>query len=191
VTSFESLLGVEGAAARSYFSCLPEMIREDKRLPGEPFDFEGRNRRPPKDAVNCLLSYVYSLLVKDCTVTLFAVGFDPYLGLFHRPRFGRPALALDLAEEFRPLIADSVVINLVNNGEVGASDFVVRAGGVALTAAGRKAVLAAYERRLDTEVTHPVFKYKISYRRVIDVQARLLGAHLLGEVPDYVAFVTR
>lgn len=190
-TSIESLLGVEGAAARLYFSCLPAMVREDKRLPGEAFDFDGRNRRPPKDAVNCLLSYVYGLLVKDCTATLFGVGFDPYLGVYHRPRFGRPALALDLAEEFRPLIADSVVINLINNGEVKAPDFVVRAGGVALTGAGRKAVLAAYERRLDIEVTHPTFGYKISYRRVIEVQSRVLGAHLLGEIPDYVAFVTR
>ncbi len=189
--TIESLLGIEGTAARLYFQVFSSMVRCDKRLPGEPFDFAGRNRRPPRDAVNCLLSYVYALLVKDVTATLYTVGFDPYYGFYHRPRYGRPALALDLAEEFRPLIGESVVLNLINNGEVGASDFLVRAGGVTLTTPGRKAVLAAYERRLDHEVTHPVFGYRITYRRVLEVQARLLGAHLLGEVPDYVPFATR
>jgi len=167
------------------------MIRDDKKLPGAGFDFEHRNRRPPRDAVNCLLSFVYGILVKDCTSTLFSVGFDPFLGFYHRPRFGRPALALDLAEEFRPLLGDSVVLNLINNGEVSSSDFIVRAGGVALTADGRKAVMRGYERRLDTKVRHPIFGYKVTYRRVIEVQTRLLGAHLLGEIPEYTAFVTR
>lgn len=189
--SLASLLGVEGAAARLYFGALPSMLRQEVSLPGEPFHFDGRNRRPPQDAVNCLLSYAYALLVKDLTVCALAVGFDPYLGFYHRPRFGRPALALDLAEELRPLVGDSVVVNLINNGEVRPSHFVVRAGGVALTAEGRKAVLAGYERRLTTEIRHPVFGYRVTYRRVMEVQARLLGAYLLGEVPDYVAFVTR
>lgn len=190
-SSTAELLGIEGAAARTYFERLPAMLREEHRLPGAPFAWDGRNRRPPLDAVNCLLSYAYGLLVKDLTVTCLAVGLDPYLGFYHRPRFGRPALALDLAEEFRPLIADSVVLGTINNGEVAESDFLVRAGGVALTRDGRRAVLAAYERRLEVEVTHPVFGYKLSYRRVLDVQVRLLAAHLLGEVPDYTAFVTR
>lgn len=189
--SVSSLLGIEGAAARLYLGSLGEMLRDDKRLPGAGFEFLHRNRRPPLDAINCLLSYLYGLLVKDLTATAFAVGFDPYVGLYHRPRFGRPALALDLAEEFRPLIAESVVINLVNNGEIRGSDFVVRAGGVALTGSGHKAVLSAYERRLDTEIKHPTFGYKVSYRRTLEVQARLLGAHLLGEVPEYVPFTTR
>jgi CRISPR-associated protein Cas1 len=190
-TTIQSLLGIEGTAARLYFQAFPSMVRNDKRLPGEAFDFAGRNRRPPRDPVNCLLSYVYSLLVKELTVTLYAVGFDPYYGFYHRPRYGRPALALDLAEEFRPLIGDSVVVNMINNGEIQSRDFLVRAGGVTLTPSGRKAVLAAYERRLDHEVTHPVFGYRITYRRVLEVQARLLGAFLLDEVPEYVAFVTR
>lgn len=190
-SSVAELLGVEGAAARTYFERLPSMLRAEHRLPGAAFSWDGRNRRPPRDAVNCLLSYAYGLLVKDLTVTCLTVGMDPYLGFYHRPRFGRPALALDLAEEFRPLIADSVVVGVINNGEVGDGDFVVRAGGVALTRDGRRAVLSAYERRLEVEVTHPVFGYRLSYRRVLDVQVRLLGAHLLGEVPDYTAFVTR
>lgn len=190
-TSAASLLGFEGAAARVYFGALPTMLRPELSLPGQPFSFAGRNRRPPADAVNCLLSYVYALLVKDLVATTHAVGFDPYLGIYHRPRFGRPALALDLAEEFRPLVGDSIMVNMVNNGEARASHFVVRAGGVGLTADGRKAVLSAYERRLDVEVTHPTFGYRITYRRVLEVQARLLAAWMLGEVPAYVPFTTR
>ena len=186
-----SLLGYEGTAARLYFSVFSEMLRDDRSLPGQPFAFGHRNRRPPLDPVNCLLSYVYGLLVKDLTITANAVGFDPYLGFYHRPRFGRPALALDLAEEFRPLIGDSTVLMCINNGEVTASDFIVRGGGVSLTADGRRAVITAYERRLDQEVKHPVFGYTITYRRVLEVQARMLGAYLLGEVPSYVSFTTR
>jgi len=190
-SSVAQLLGVEGAAARTYFEQLPAMLRLEHRLPGSAFTWEGRNRRPPLDAVNCLLSYVYGLLTKDLTVCALAIGLDPFLGFYHRPRFGRPALALDLAEEFRPLIGDSVVLGLVNNGEVGRSDFTVRAGGVGLTSSGRKSVLAAYERRLELEVKHPVFGYRLSYRRVLDVQVRLLAAHLMAEVPNYAAFTTR
>lgn len=186
-----TLLGIEGAAARSYFSVFSSMLREDASLPGRIFSFDGRNRRPPLDPVNCLLSFAYSLLVKDLTAVVYAVGFDPYLGFYHRPRFGRPALALDLAEEFRPLIAESLVINAINNGEVRPNHFVVRAGGVALTADGRKAMLQGYERRMDVQIRHPTFGYRITYRRVLDVQARVLAAHVLGEVPDYIAFETR
>ncbi|MGQ0824576.1 MAG: CRISPR-associated endonuclease Cas4g/Cas1g [Actinomycetota bacterium] len=189
--SVGTLLGIEGAAARLYFEAFPTMLSAKVTLPGGPFTFEGRNRRPPLDAINCLLSYVYSLLVKDLTVQAFVVGFDPYFGFYHRPRFGRPALALDLAEEFRPLIAESVVIGLVNNGEIRPSHFVVRAGGVALTTDGRRRVFAGYERRLDTEIRHPIFGYKASYRRVLDVQVRLLGAHVMGEIRRYVPFITR
>ncbi len=186
--SIESLLGMEGTAARLYFSKFSSMIRD---VGLESFDFNGRNRRPPRDPINCLLSYVYSLLTKDLTAVTIAVGFDPYLGVFHRPRFGRPALALDLAEEFRPLVAESVVINVVNNGEIGQRDFFTRAGGVSLSQAGRRSVLSAYERRLDTEVTHPTYGYRITYRRVLEVQARVLAAHLLGEIPSYTPFMTR
>lgn len=185
------LRGIEGTAARLYFGALPAAVAERQRLPGVGFTFEGRSRRPPADALNCLLSFCYGLLTKEVTGAALAVGFDPYVGLFHRPRFGRPALALDLAEEFRPLLADSVVLGLVNNGEVKVSDFLVRAGGVGLTADGRKAVLRAWERRMQTQVRHPMFGYRVTYRRVIELQARLLAAALLGEVPAYAAFTTR
>ena len=186
--SIESLLGMEGTGARLYFSKFSSMIRDESL--GD-FDFSGRNRRPPRDPVNCLLSYAYSLLTKDLTAVVTAVGFDPYLGVFHRSRFGRPALALDLAEEFRPLIAESVVLNAINNGEVRCHDFQFRAGACSLTQDGRRSVLRTYERRLDTEVTHPTYRYKITYRRVLEVQARVLAAHLLGEIPSYVPFCTR
>jgi len=184
--SLESLLGVEGTAARIYFSRLSTMFRTDI-----DFDFTARNRRPPRDPVNCLLSYLYALLTKDLTAVAVGVGFDPYLGVFHKPRFGRPALALDLAEEFRPLVADSVVVNVINNGEVRPSHFETRGGAVSLTSQGRKAVTKAYERRLDQEVTHPVFRYRITYRRVLEVQARLLAAYLMHEIPEYAPMVTR
>jgi CRISPR-associated protein Cas1 len=154
-------------------------------------DFEGRNRRPPRDPMNALLSFAYAILVKDLTVALLSVGFDPFLGFFHRPRYGRPALALDLMEEFRPLIADSVVLTAVNTGVVRATDFVRRAGAVSLTEACRTRFLRAYERRMDELVTHPLFGYRISYRRVLEVQARLLARHLGGEIPVYPGFTTR
>ena len=189
--SIPELLGIEGAAARDYFMNLPNMLNAPEAMPGREFSFQGRNRRPPRDAVNCLLSFLYSLLTKEVTATTFAIGFDPYLGFFHRPRFGRPALALDLAEEFRPLVADSTVLTLINNGEIKPSHFTVRAGGVNLTAEGRKKVFRAYERRLDVEVGHPEFGYRVTYRRVIEVQARLLAAKLLGDIPEYKPFVTR
>lgn len=188
VESVESLLGIEGTAARLYFGRFAGMLRNDQL---GTFDVNGRNRRPPRDAVNCLLSYAYSLLVKDLTATAHGVGFDPYLGLYHRPRFGRPALALDLAEEFRPLIADSVVVNMINNGEIRPTGFIVRAQGVSLTQQARRSFLAAYERRLEHEIIHPTYKYRITYRRVLEVQARMLGAYLLNEIPDYIPFMTR
>lgn len=190
VRSLDTLLGIEGTAARVYFSQFATMLRP-REGPDPHFDFESRNRRPPRDPVNALLSFGYALLVKDLTVILQAVGFDPYLGFFHQPRYGRPALALDLMEEFRPLIVDSVVLTTLNTGEISSGDFIRRAGSVALTAEGRRKFLAAYERRMDTLVTHPVFGYTISYRRVLEVQARLLGRHLMGEIPEYPAFTTR
>ena len=186
-----SLLGHEGTAARLYFGQFATMLRHPEALPGGAFDFSGRNRRPPRDPINALLSYAYSLLTKDCVATLRSVGFDPYLGFLHRPRFGRPALALDLAEEFRPLIAESVVLTVVNNGEIRPSQFVVRAGGVTLDSDGRRAMLRCYERRMATEVIHPMFGYRVTYRRALEVQARILSAVVQGELEGYEPMVTR
>lgn len=186
-----TLLGIEGAAARVYFANFPGLLKTNSNGGEMPFDFTTRNRRPPRDPVNALLSLAYAILVKDLTVTLLAVGFDPYLGFYHQPRYGRPALALDLAEEFRPLIAESTVIGAINNGEVRPDDFVRELGAVALTQRGRRQFLGAYERRLAQEIVHPVFRYAASYRRIISIQARLLGRCLLGEIPAYRPFRTR
>ena len=185
--SLQTLLGIEGAAARVYFANFGAMIRSSSSA----FDFRTRNRRPPKDPVNAVLSFLYSMLIRQAMVSAMQVGFDPYMGFYHQPRYGRPALALDLAEEFRPLAADSATLTLFNNGELKEKDFIHRAGAVSLTQEGRKAVIRAFERRMDTLITHPLFQYSISYRRIMEVQARLLGRHLLGELAKYPAFTTR
>ena len=190
VDRMDSLFGIEGTAAHRYFSAFGEMLRGGEgAVPA--FDFQQRNRRPPRDPVNAMLSFAYAMLTREWTTTLQAVGFDPYLGFYHQPRYGRPALSLDLMEEFRPLVADSVVLTAVNNGEVRPDDFIKAMGSVSLTAAGRTRFIQAYERRMSQEITHPIFGYKISYRRVLEVQARLLGRHLAGEIPEYPSFTTR
>lgn len=186
IESAESLLGVEGTGARLYFARFGDLLREDLG-----FEFSDRNRRPPRDPVNALLSFAYSLLVKDATIALIAAGLDPHVGLYHRPRFGRPSLALDLAEEFRPLIADSVVLTAINNGEVSPGSFIARGRSVNLTAAGRRHVIATYERRMREELRHPIFEYRASYRRSLEIQARLLAATLTGDVPVYRSLTTR
>lgn len=187
--ALESLLGVEGTAARLYFGRFGDLLKTGDM--GDRFRFEERNRRPPRDPVNALLSFVYALLVKDTTVATFAAGLDPFVGVYHRPGFGRPALALDLAEEFRPLIGDSTVMAAINNHELTPSDFVERAGAVNLTDHGRRKTIAAYERRMATELRHPLFGYRASYRRSLEIQARLLAAALIGDVPAYRPLTTR
>lgn len=190
-TAIERLLGIEGTAAREYFSHFALTFKTDDGAGQQKFDFQSRNRRPPRDPVNALLSFLYAMLAKDMVATLVGVGLDPYLGFYHQPRYGRPALALDLMEEFRPLVADSVAVGMINNGELRPSDFIHRAGAVAFTDSGRKRVIEAYERRVDMLITHPTFGYTISYRRVFEVQARLLAKFLLGEIQSYPPFCTR
>jgi CRISPR-associated protein Cas1 len=181
-----TLLGLEGAAAQLYFSRFNSLLSDDYG-----FSFEARNRRPPLDPVNAVLSYVYGVLVKELFVTLLAVGFDPYMGFFHKPRYGRPALALDLMEEFRPLIGDSVTLRLFNTGQVDEDDFVYSGLGVSLKKGGKKKLLRVYERRMSMEVRHPVFGYSVSYRRILEIQARLLSRVLMGELENYPVFTTR
>jgi CRISPR-associated protein Cas1 len=187
--STSSLLGVEGTAARIYFSAFPRMIAPE--FAAAEFDTNGRKRRPAPDPTNALLGFAYSLLVKDMVAVCLGIGLDPYLGMYHRPRYGRPALALDLMEEFRPIVADSVVVNMLNNGEVSPSSFSRKGRAVWLTAEGRKAVIRAYERRLDSQIRHPVFKYRVTYRRVMDIQARMLAAVVMGEIDQYTPMTTR
>lgn len=210
----DELLGMEGAAAATYFQHFSGLIKVggaddlDDEIPGLEnstaaearrqadeetftFDFTQRRRRPPPDPVNALLSLAYSLLAKDCTIAALAVGFDPYVGFYHQPRHGRPALALDLMEEFRPLIAESAVLTAINNRMITPGHFVRAGEAINLTPQGRRAFFHAYEQRMNALITHPVFDYKVSYRRVLELQARLLARWLTGEIPDYVPMVTR
>ncbi len=182
--SLSELLGVEGNGAALYFGGFGAMVNG----PGEGgplrFEFANRNRRPATDPVNAMLSFAYAMLVRELTATLSAVGFDPYRGFYHQPRYGRPALALDIMEPFRPILADSAVITAVNNGEVKPADFVWAGRACALSPPGRRKMIAAFERRLATEITHPVFGYRLSYRRLLEIHARLLGRHLMGEIAE-------
>jgi len=185
-SSAEKLLGIEGAAAELYFGRLDRLLKGN-----EDFSFQSRNRRPPKDPVNAVLSYLYAVLAKEMFVTLLAVGFDPYLGFYHRPRYGRPALALDMMEEFRPMIADSTAIYLFNNHELSQRDFIKTSIGVTMTPKAKKRVILGYERRMETEIVHPLFGYTVSYRRIFEVQTRLLTRVLFGEINEYPAFTRR
>ena len=185
--SLQSLLGIEGTAARVYFANFSGMLKTDLA----EFNFQARNRRPPADPVNAVLSFLYSMLMRQVVTTLLAVGFDPYLGFYHQPRYGRPSLALDMAEEFRPIVADSVAITLLNNDELKPHDFIGRSGAVSLTQQGRRTVVSGFERRMNQTIRHPLFSYSVSYRRILEVQARLLGRYLLGEIDAYPAFTTR
>lgn len=206
--SLPQLLGIEGNSARLYFENLNGMLKVDgpedeltpehsvmdestKRASPFTFDFTNRNRRPPRDPVNALLSLAYSMLSKDLSIVCHAVGFDPYLGFYHQPRFGRPALALDLMEPFRPLIADSAVLSAINTRMISPRDFIRTGQAVALTPDGRKAFYRAYEQRMDTLVTHPLFGYRVTYRRVLEIQTRLLARRITGEIRDYPPFITR
>lgn len=184
--SFESLLGIEGRAAKIYFHGFSKLLNEET-----DFDISERNRRPPKDPVNALLSYTYGLLTKEYTVTLQAVGLDPFLGLYHTNKYGRPALALDLMEEMRSVIADSIVLSVINRKEINKDHFITSGNAVAMTDEGRKKLIEAYERRLDSLVNHPLFGYTISYRRIIEVQCRLFSRYLLGEIEEYFPFSVR
>jgi CRISPR-associated protein Cas1 len=189
----DELLGIEGNAARVYFTHFSGMLKADDDTPhlDLAFEFSRRNRRPPTDPVNALLSFAYSLLAKDLTIICASIGFDPFIGFYHQPRFGRPALALDLMEEFRPLIGDSVVIGAINTGMVTIEDFIRVGPAVALTPKGRKGFLHAYEQRMDGLVTHPLFGYRVNYRRILEIQARLLARVLNGETARYAGFETR
>jgi CRISPR-associated endonuclease Cas1/CRISPR-associated protein Cas4 len=184
------LLGIEGEAAARYFRLFATMFG-DAAHNFPDFAFDKRTRRPPADPVNAMLSFGYTLLTRTWLTVLSAVGFDPYLAFYHRPRFGRPALALDMMEPFRSILADSTVIQVVNNGEVKPEGFVTAGPAVNLKPHARRAFITAYERRLEQEVTHPVFGYRVSMRRLLEVQARLLVRYLGGEIDEYPYYLIR
>jgi CRISP-associated protein Cas1 len=186
-TDAAQLLGFEGLAARLYWEGYQALMLRS----GEAFQMQGRNRRPPRDPVNAMLSYGYGVLVKDCVQSVASVGLDPYMGLYHTPHHGRPSLALDLMEPFRPLVVDSVIFGLLQRGEVRAKDFVRAGQQVTMSQGVKRALLAAYERRMDEMVTHPTFGYRITYRQVLFVHARLITRYLLGEIQQLPSFRTR
>jgi len=189
IDSIESLLGIEGNLASRYFGQFSTLLKP--RDFDATWDFQKRNRRPPTDPVNAMLSFGYALLAKECTIALMTEGLDPWWGFYHRPRHGRPALALDLMEPFRPAIVDSSVISAINTGMVAAADFSTSNSACIMQPTARKAFIRAYEARLDQLITHPVFDYKCSWRVVIRLQARLLARWLRGDIPNYTSVTTR
>jgi len=184
--TLEEVRGLEGQAAAAYFSAFGGMIL----APG--FSFQGRVKRPPRDPVNALLSFLYTLLVADAVAALEGVGLDPQVGYLHALRPGRPALALDLVEEFRAWWADRLALTLLNRRQLEAKHFVERPGGaVLLTEEGRREVIVAYQKRKQEEITHPLFKEPVPVGLLPHLQARLLARHLRGDLPGYPAFWVR
>jgi len=180
------LRGLEGEAAQVYFGVFDGLIRHD----GEGFRFTGRNRRPPRDRINALLSFFYTLLTHDCRSALESVGLDPAVGFLHRDRPGRPSLALDLAEEFRPLLGDRLALSLVNRRQLREKDFIVaESGGVTLTEDARKKVLTAYQERKREEINHLFIDEKAPIGMLPFLQAQLLARHLRGDLDAYPPFL--
>jgi len=187
--NLESLRGIEGRAGRLYMQSFPTMLKKQE-YDGNMI-MNGRNRRPPRDPVNALLSLGYSLLVREVFAACVNVGLDPLFGFYHSMEPGRPALALDLMEPFRPLIADSVALRVLNTEELTPEDFYWGKDSCQLKKQGRKTFLQAYERRVQEQLTHPIFGYKITYRRTLDLEARMLARYLDGELPEYRPLMTR
>lgn len=183
-TAWGRLLGLEGSGTAAYFGVFGKLLKDN-------MDFQKRTRRPPTDPVNAMLSFGYVLLTNQAATAVNITGLDPYVGFLHSSKYGKPALALDLMEEFRPLVVDSVVLTLVNTGAIQAKDFTETLGAYRLSDAGRKTFLQKYEERLNTTIQHPTFGYKVTYRKAIEVQARLLGKWLTDEIEAYTPFLVR
>lgn len=186
-TSIDSLRGLEGAGSAAYFQCFDALIR------AEGFSFEARRRRPPTDPVNALLSLGYSLLRHDVQSAVNIVGFDPYLGYLHVERYGRPSLALDLMEEFRPLVVDAAVLNAINNRIVTPADFVTEpiSNAVSLTPEALRTFLRLYEQKKQSDFTHPVMKRKCTYQEAFEIQGRLMAKYLMEETEQYPPLVLK
>jgi len=181
--------GIEGDAAKNYFSALPLLVKRDAR---DKFSMDGRTRRPPRDRFNSLLSFLYSMLMNDCRSALETVGLDPQLGFLHCVRPGRAALALDLMEEFRAIFADRLTLTLINRGQVVAKNFDEREGGaVMLGDDARRTVVIAYQERKQEEVLHPMLKTKVPIGLLPILQARFMARTLRGEMEGYVPFLYR
>ncbi|NOQ21289.1 MAG: type I-C CRISPR-associated endonuclease Cas1 [Candidatus Aegiribacteria sp.] len=182
----EYLRGIEGEAASSYFAAFPQLIT----IKEEAFTYTGRNRRPPLDPINALLSFVYTLLVHDCRSALEGVGLDPCVGYLHTDRPGRPSLALDLMEEFRAFLADRLVLSLINRRQIKASDFQDSMGGaVIMKDEARKKLLISWQKRKQEEITHPYLCEKTKVGLLAHLQALLLARHLRGDLEAYPPFI--
>ena len=184
----ERIRGYEGQAASLYFEVFTLHLRQQR----EDFIFTTRTRRPPRDAINCLLSYLYALVRHDCIAALTATGLDPFVGFLHAERPNRPSLALDLMEEFRPLLADRLAMTLINRRQITKGDFISREGdSVEFTPAGRKTVIAAYQTRKQDEVRHPLLEQQFRIGHLMLTQARILARHLRGDMPQYLPCVLK
>jgi len=184
----DALRGAEGLAAQQYFSVFTFVLKQQR----EDFQFTKRSRRPARDRINCLLSFLYALVRHDCVAALTAAGLDPFVGFLHTDRPNRPSLALDLMEEFRPWLADRLAITLVNRRQISASDLVEREGGVVeFTEAGRKLVIQAYQGRKQDNLSHPLLEQNLRLAQMPFIQARILARHLRGELPDYLPLVPK
>ena len=183
-SAWGQLLGYEGSGSAYYFGVFEKLLKQE-------LGFRKRVRRPPTDPVNAMLSLGYVLLANQVASAVNVTGLDPYVGFLHGAKYGKPALALDLMEEFRPLVVDSVVLSLVNTKAIKAKDFTETLGAYRLTDGGRKVFYQKFEERLNTTIQHPTFDYKVTYRKAIEVQTRLLGKWLVGEVEQYIPFVVR
>ena len=181
--------GIEGDAAKVYFSALPYLVRRNIR---EYFTMDGRTRRPPRDRFNALLSFLYSMVMNDCRSAIESVGLDPQLGFLHSVRPGRAALALDLMEEFRAIFADRLALTLVNRGQVTERDLQIREGGaVYLENDARKIVVAAYQEKKQDEVTHPLLNTKVAFGLLPQLQARFIARTIRGDIDSYIPFLIR
>ncbi len=179
----DHIRGLEGEAAHCYFSVFDQMVKPAER---ETFRMKGRNRRPPLDPINGLLSFLYTLLLNDCISAVEGVGLDSQMGFLHALRPGRPSLALDLMEEFRAVVADRLALTLINRKQITEKHFEIRPGGATyLNDAGRKEVIVAWQKRKQEEVDHPVLAEKIPFGLGPHVQARLLARHLRGDLEEY------
>jgi CRISPR-associated protein Cas1 len=180
-TSIDSLRGLEGSGSAAYFGCFNRLIRVDD------FQFEARRRRPPTDPVNALLSLGYSLLRHDIQSAVNLIGFDPYLGYLHTQRYGRPSLALDLMEEFRPLVVDAVVLSAINRKAIAPADFITEplSNAVSLTPDGLRIFLRLYELKKQSKFKHPVLQTQCTYQESFEIQARLLAKYLMAEIDKY------
>lgn len=179
-----SLRGIEGMSAGLYYAVLRQVLRGDLAFPR-------RTRRPPRDPVNVLLSLVYTLLLNIVLAAVEIVGLDPYLGFYHTEKYGRPALALDIMEEFRPIVADALVIMLINKKVITGDDFREEFGQVRLSNSGQRRVLREWSDKLNDEIMHPYFDYTATYARCIELQVRILSKVIQGELPEYLPFRTR